>query len=109
MFKLLPLFVEAFKDVDVEIEYTNEMSYHPSPEKVLDGLITQYIVGMIFGALVQSYASENNQRMTAMDNATRNADEMLTKRHIKLNRVRQQSITSDLSEIVGAMEALNLK
>ena len=104
--KLLPLSIEQFGDVDVELEYKAELDYYPSPKEVLNVLITQYIVGIIYGALVQSYASENSQRMMAMENATKNANEMIDKLSIQLNRARQQSITSDITEIVGAMEAL---
>jgi F-type H+-transporting ATPase subunit gamma len=107
MLNLLPVALDDFKDVNVELEYKAVLDYYPSPEEVLDVLIKQYIVGIIYAALVQAYASENSQRMIAMENATKNANEMITKRSIELNRVRQQNITSDITEIVGAMEALN--
>ncbi len=107
MLNLLPVSLDDFRDVDVELEYKAVLDYYPSPEEVLDVLIKQYIVGIIYAALVQAYASENSQRMIAMENATKNAEDMITKRSIHLNRVRQQNITSDITEIVGAMEALS--
>jgi F-type H+-transporting ATPase subunit gamma len=104
--KLLPVDIEDFKDVETELEYKAQLDYYPSPKEVLNVLITQYIVGIIYGALVQAYASENSQRMLAMENATKNATEMIDKLSLQLNRARQQAITSDITEIVGAMEAL---
>ena len=106
LLKLLPVDIEDFKDVETELEYKAQLDYYPSPNEVLNVLITQYIVGIIYGALVQAYASENSQRMMAMENATKNANEMIDKLSIQLNRARQAAITSDITEIVGAMEAL---
>lgn len=106
MFKLLPLSVDEFKDVEEETVQKQAMDYYPSAKSVLEVLITQYIVGIIYGALVQAYASEHSQRMMAMENATKNANEMVDKYTVQLNRARQQSITSDITEIVGAMDAL---
>ncbi|MEG1859133.1 MAG: FoF1 ATP synthase subunit gamma, partial [Christensenellaceae bacterium] len=66
----------------------------------------QYIIGVLYGALVQAFASENSARMVAMDSSSKNADDMLSKLNIELNRARQQSITREISEIVGAMESM---
>jgi F-type H+-transporting ATPase subunit gamma len=106
LLKLLPVDISDFKDVETELEYKAQLDYFPSANEVLNVLITQYIVGIIYGALVQAYASENSQRMMAMENATKNANEMIDKLSIQLNRARQAAITSDITEIVGAMEAL---
>lgn len=107
MINLLPVTMDDFFDVEVESIYNAELSYHPSPNEVFDVLIMQYIIGVIYGALVQATASENCQRMMAMDNSSKNANEMIEKLSIKLNRARQQSITEDITEIVSAMDALN--
>jgi F-type H+-transporting ATPase subunit gamma len=106
MFKLLPVSLDDFKDVEEEPVQKQELDYYPSLESVLKVLITQYIVGIIYGALVQAFASEQSQRMMAMENATKNANEMVDKYTVQLNRARQASITSDITEIVGAMDAL---
>ena len=66
----------------------------------------RYIIGLIYGALIQAFASENSARMVAMDSSTKNAEEMLGKLNIALNRARQQAITMEITEIVGAMDAL---
>ncbi len=104
--KLLPVDITEFEEVQVETEYSDEMSYHPTPRAVFDTLVPQYIVGLIYGALIQSFASENSARMVAMDSSSKNADDMLGKLSVEYNRVRQQAITREISEIVGAMEAL---
>ena len=104
--KLLPMELDSFADIETELDYENEMNYHPSPRKVFDVLVPQYIVGLIYGALVQAFASENSARMMAMDSSSKNAAEMLGKLSIELNRARQQAITMEITEIVGAMEAL---
>lgn len=104
--KLLPVELSSFADIETEVDYENEMNYHPSPRKVFDVLVPQYIIGLIYGALVQAFASENSARMMAMDSSSKNAAEMLGKLSIELNRARQQAITMEITEIVGAMEAL---
>ena len=78
----------------------------PSPAKVLEILVPQYIDGIVYGALIQSYASVHCARMVAMEAATKNADEMLASLDVELNRARQAAITSEITEIVSAMEAL---
>ncbi len=104
--KLLPAEIETFQDVDMELEYNDELSYHPSPRQVFDTLIPQYIIGLVYGALVQAFASENSARMMAMDSASRNADEETAKLNIEMNHARQQAITREITEIVGAMDAM---
>ena len=104
--KLLPVELSSFADIETELEYESEMNYHPSPKQVFDVLVPQYIIGLVYGALIQAFASENSARMMAMDSSSKNAEEMLGKLNIELNRARQQAITMEITEIVGAMEAL---
>ena len=104
--KLLPVELSSFADIETELEYENEMNYHPSPKQVFDVLVPQYIIGLVYGALIQAFASENSARMVAMDSSSKNAEEMLGKLNIELNRARQQAITMEITEIVGAIEAL---
>ena len=104
--KLLPLELDDFIDIDVELEYAAELNYHPSPKAVFDILVPQYLIGLVYGTLVQSYASEHCARMMAMENATNNADDMLGKLQLQFNGARQQQITNEISEIVGAVDAL---
>ena len=104
--KLLPLSISNFIDIDTETQYTAELFYHPSPKEVFDILVPQYIVGLLYGCLVQSYASEHCARMTAMENATNNAEEMIGNLTRQYNRARQFEITNEISEIIGALDAL---
>jgi F-type H+-transporting ATPase subunit gamma len=104
--KLLPLSISNFIDIDTEIQYTAELFYHPSPKEVFDILVPQYIVGLLYGCLVQSYASEHCARMIAMENATNNAEEMIGNLTRQYNRARQSEITNEISEIIGALDAL---
>ena len=104
--ELLPIDINDFKDVKTDNTAMSVLNYHPSANKVFDTLVLQYIIGIVYGALVQSFTSENCQRMIAMENATSDAKEMIEKLKIQLNRSRQQQITRDITEIVSAMDAL---
>jgi len=88
------------KRVELQFEYL------PSAEEVLDILVPQYVKGVIYGAMVEAYASEQNARMTAMDEASKNAEEMLDVLRINYNRARQAGITQEMSEISGGAAAL---
>jgi ATP synthase, F1 gamma subunit len=104
--KLLPLSVSNFEDVSDEALFSGEMVYHPSPEEVFDTLVPQYIIGLVYGCLVSSLASEHCARMIAMENATNNAEERIADLTMQYNRARQAAITAEISEIIGALEAL---
>ena len=82
------------------------MNFEPNPEEVLDAVIPKYMNSLIYGALMESVASENGARMTAMDNATSNAEEMISDLTLSYNRARQGAITQEITEIVSGSEAL---
>lgn len=106
--KLLPLEIKALREevrAD-EIVIDEQLKYEPSPTAVLNVLIPKYIKGIVYGTLVEAFTSEQNARMTAMDSATKNADEMLEKLNLYYNRARQAAITQEISEIVGGAAAL---
>jgi F-type H+-transporting ATPase subunit gamma len=88
------------KRVELQFEYL------PSAKEVFDILVPQYVKGVIYGAMVEAYASEQNARMTAMDEASKNAEEMLDVLRINYNRARQAGITQEMSEISGGAAAL---
>ncbi len=104
--RLLPVEIFDFETTKLEFEYSMEINYLPSPRRVLDSLIPQFIIGSVFGMLTHSYASEHSARMLAMESSTKNADEMLEKLQLEYNRARQSAITQELQEIVGGAEAL---
>lgn len=76
--------------------------YDPSPEAVFDGMIPQYMSGLIYSAIVDSYASEQAARRTAMESASDNAGEMIDQLSLLYNRARQAVITQELTEISSA-------
>jgi F-type H+-transporting ATPase subunit gamma len=103
MLKLLP--------VD-RIELTTQeknipMNYEPEESEALEQIIPKYISSLVYGALLEAQASENGARMTAMDSATGNAEEMIDKLSLEFNRARQGSITQELTEIIAGAEAIS--
>lgn len=82
------------------------MNYEPEAEEALDAIVPKYVCSLIYGALMEACASENGARMTAMDNATSNAEEMIDALTLSYNRARQGAITQEITEIVSGSEAL---
>ena len=78
-----------------------EMIYEPGPDEVFDAIIPEYLGGVLYGALCESRASEQAARRTAMDSATKNADEMIEDLSLKFNQARQAAITQEITEIVA--------
>jgi F-type H+-transporting ATPase subunit gamma len=98
--KLLPL-----TDITSSSKLTS-YEFEPSAEEILDVLLPQYADSLIYGALLDSKASEHAARMTAMRNATDNAKEMIKNYSLIYNRARQAAITQEIAEIVGGAAAL---
>jgi F-type H+-transporting ATPase subunit gamma len=104
---LLPLDSKVLvKEGETESPDTATYRYLPSQEGLFDVLVPQYLKGIVYGALVSAFASEQAARMTAMDAATKNAEEMLGRLNLRYNRARQSAITSEVSEIVAGASAL---
>ena len=82
------------------------VEYEPDEEEILAELLPRYLKTQVFGALLENQASEQGASMTAMDNATRNAGELINKLTIQYNRSRQAAITTELIEIIAGAEAL---
>ena len=93
--------------LDIEVDRSNVSltNYEPSPEAVFDSLIPRYIAGVLFGAIVDSFAAEQAARRTAMENATDNANEMISNLSLVYNRARQAAITQEITEIVSGANA----
>jgi F-type H+-transporting ATPase subunit gamma len=89
-----------YPEPDIEYIFT------PTPDEVLDRLLPKYLEVVIYNALLQSAASELGARMTAMGSATDNAQELISQLTLNYNKVRQATITREISEIVGGAEAL---
>jgi F-type H+-transporting ATPase subunit gamma len=99
--RLLPVTPEAGQE-----NVVGEHIYEPSQEDLLAAILPRYLQVQVYTALLDSVASEHGARMTAMEAATSNAEEMMYKLTLKLNRLRQETITKELMEIVGGAEAL---
>ncbi len=95
----------AFEDTE-EDQGGSVYDYEPSEEAILADLLPRGVATQIFSALLENGASEQGARMSAMDNATRNAGEMIDKLTIEFNRSRQAVITNELIEIISGAEAL---
>ncbi len=105
--KLLPLSAEDFEGTGENDSSKLLMNFDPTPEEVLDMVIPKYMSNIIFGAFLESVASENGARMQAMDSATNNAEDMISSLSLKYNRARQGAITQELTEIIAGADAIS--
>ena len=85
---------------------TTDFVYEPEPEEVLDALLPRYVEAQVYQAVLENLASEQAARMVAMRNASDNATELIDELRLTGNKVRQATITTELSEIVGGAAAL---
>ena len=100
--KLLPLRAEKFTPIENElVDHYEGAAFLPDANTVFEQIVPDYITGFIYGALVESYCSEHNSRMLAMQNATDSAQKMLKELSIKYNRARQAAITQEITEVVA--------
>jgi len=99
----LPVEKEKSKDDDIQSNYI----FEPSKKAILNGLIPKALTANLFKSILESNASEQGARMTAMSQATDNATELLKELKLSYNRTRQAAITKEILEIVGGAEALN--
>lgn len=105
--KLLPLDRDAFPwnpRPRADGSTRREVAYMPSPGRVLNHIVPSYLKSVLFGAMVESFCSEQNARMTAMDTATDNARSLLKELSLHYNRARQAAITQEITEIVGGSQ-----
>jgi F-type H+-transporting ATPase subunit gamma len=106
MDKIFPIVFEQAqengKSSDVDVDYL----YEPSRGEILATLLPKYVEVQIFRMLLESVAGEHGARMTAMDSATNNAVDMISRLTLQMNRARQATITKELMEIIGGAEAL---
>jgi F-type H+-transporting ATPase subunit gamma len=104
--RLLPIETPQVSESGGEQRDFVDYLYEPSKEKLLDRIIRRYLANQIFMFILESVASEHGARMTAMENATENAGEMIQQLTMVYNKARQASITKELMEIVSGAEAL---
>ena len=99
--QLLPLDAEHFAHEKGEITRHHEAQFVPTPNVVMEHLTPNFMKGMIYGAMVESFCSEQQARMSAMDSATTSAKDMLQTLSLQYNRARQAAITQEITEVVG--------
>ncbi|MGZ8428836.1 MAG: ATP synthase F1 subunit gamma [Candidatus Deferrimicrobiaceae bacterium] len=104
--KLFPLAIEGKDSEGGAIASGIDYLYEPSQKEILATLLPKYVETQIFRMLLESVAGEHGARMTAMDSATNNAVDMISRLTLQMNRARQASITKELMEIIGGAEAL---
>ena len=104
--KLLPLERSSFNAMKMPLNvYREEIDLYPSAEAVMDSIVPNYVTGMIYGCLVQAYASEHNARMMAMKSATDSAQSLIHDLSVLYNRARQAAITQEITEVCAGARA----
>ena len=118
--KLLPLKKDGFTKHHLDTKnkelmkelldiHQEVITMSPSAEAVMEAVVPQYVTGTIYGCLVESYCSEHNSRMMAMESSTKSAKEMLNNLSIMYNRARQAAITQEITEVIGGAKAQKRK
>ncbi len=108
--QLLPFARGAFGEYREQKEgYRKQYEFYPNPTAALENIVPSYIAGYIYGALVESFCSEQNARMNAMKSANDNAQELLDGLSIQYNRVRQYAITQEITEVTAGAKAQRKK
>ena len=103
--KLLPVTIDNTNTEKEVKKGKAAVQYLPSADAVLGYVLPKYVSGSVYGAIAESFASEQAARRTAMESATDNANEMITKLELVYNRARQAAVTQEISEIVGGAAA----
>lgn len=104
MLKVLPLERRDFSR-SKSLHHHRIADFRPSPERVMNHLVPNYIKGLLYGVLIESFSCEQNARMTAMSAATDAAKESIKTLSLQYNRARQAAITQEITEIVGGANA----
>ena len=103
--QIIPLGTNASVDV-ASNDSTAVYDYEPSEDAILEALLPKNVTIQVFKAMLESFSAEQAARMTAMDNASRNASDIINELSVKYNRTRQAQITKELIEIISGAEAL---
>ena len=103
--KLLPVIIDNTNTEKEVKKGKAAVQYLPSADAVLGYVLPKYVSGSVYGAIAESFASEQAARRTAMESATDNANEMISKLELVYNRARQAAVTQEISEIVGGAAA----
>ena len=108
--RLLPFHRAQFITPEIQEEpIKRQFEFYPSIAAVLDNIVPGYVTGFIYSALIDSFCSEQNARMNAMDSANRNAEKLLSELSVRYNHVRQSAITQEITEISSGAKSLKRK
>ena len=110
MLQLLPLKKADFHNVEIPLDVRREeLALRPSADAVMNRIVPDYVVGFVYGALVESFSCEQNARMMAMEAATNSAKDMLHELDIMYNRARQAAITQEITEVIAGAKSQKRK
>lgn len=105
--QLLPMQVSEKVKEEIKTNYPYDFKYDPSAEMILDTLVPEVYLTTVYTCILDAIASEHGSRMNAMENASKNCKEMIKKLSLKMNKLRQAKITTELIEVVSGAESLN--
>jgi len=105
--QLLPMQVSESDVETIKGSYPYDFKYEPSAEQILDTLVPEVYLTTVYTCLLDAIASEHGSRMNAMENASKNCKDMIKKLSLKMNKMRQAKITTELIEVVSGAESLN--
>lgn len=107
--RLLPFHRAQFATDSREKTVKTPFEFEPSTQKVLDSIVPSYVTGFIYSALIDSFCSEQNARMNAMDSANRNAQKLLDELSVQYNHIRQSAITQEITEVSSGARSMKKK
>jgi F-type H+-transporting ATPase subunit gamma len=105
--QILPMQVAEKVKEEIKTQYPYDFKYDPSAETILDTLVPEVYLTTVYTCMLDAIASEHGSRMNAMENASKNSREMVKKLSLKMNKLRQAKITTELIEVVSGAESLN--
>ena len=107
--KILPIDTKALNSFDQQSEqrFAKDLIFEPAPEQIIEELLVKHFTVQVYRCMSESVAAEHAARMTAMENSTKNAGELIDKLTLTYNKLRQATITKELIEITTGAEALN--
>ncbi len=105
--QLLPMQVSSTVKEEIKSRYPYDFKYEPSSEEILDTLVPEVYLTTVYTCVLDAIASEHGSRMNAMENASKNSKEVIKKLSLKMNKMRQARITTELIEVVSGAESLN--
>ncbi len=105
--QLLPMQVSASDKEIIKSKYPYDFKYEPGAEQILDTLVPEVYLTTVYTCVLDAVASEHGSRMNAMENASKNSKEVIKKLSLKMNKMRQARITTELIEVVSGAESLN--